>query len=87
VQREIGEEIRSSAFAVSETLNQVSNVAGSLVGVFVSILNNGRVGLAIPAAGLTAALVLLGTRRRRVLAQRGDEAPAPSARRTRRDRR
>jgi MFS family permease len=88
VQREIGEEIRSSAFAVSETLNQVSNVAGSLVGVFVSILNNGRVGLAIPAAGLTAALVLLITRRRRrVLAQRGDEAPTPSARRTRRDRR
>jgi MFS family permease len=89
VQREIGEEIRSSAFAVSETLNQVSNVAGSLVGVFVSILNNGQVGLAIPAAGLTAALVLLITRRRRrVLAQREAEGPPPpSARRTRRDRR
>jgi MFS family permease len=88
VQREIGEEIRSSAFAVSETLNQVSNVAGSLVGVFVSILNNGQVGLAIPAAGLTAALVLMVTRRRRrVLAQRGDEEPPPSPRRTRRDRR
>jgi MFS family permease len=89
VQREIGEEIRSSAFAVSETLNQVSNVAGSLVGVFVSILNNGQVGLAIPAAGLTAALVLLITRRRRrVLAQREyEEPPPPRARRTRRDRR
>jgi MFS family permease len=87
VQREIGEEIRSSAFAVSETLNQVSNVAGSLVGVFVSILNNGQVGLAIPAAGLTAALVLLITRRRRVLTQRAEEEPAPTARRTRRDRR
>jgi Major Facilitator Superfamily len=85
VQREIGEEIRSSAFAVSETLNQVSNVAGSLVGVLVSMLNNGQVGLAIPAACLTAALVtLVSRRRRRVLAQRTNEPPPPP--RTRRDR-
>ena len=49
VQREISDEIRSSTFAVSETLNQVSNVAGSLVGVLVSILNNGQAGLAIAA--------------------------------------
>src|SRR5207302_10788987 len=53
VQREIGEEIRSSAFAVSETLNQVANVAGSLAGVLVSILDNGEAGLAIAAAFLT----------------------------------
>jgi hypothetical protein len=86
VQREIGEEIRSSAFAVSETLNQVANVAGSLVGVLVSMLNNGRVGLAIPAAGLTVALVTLVTkRRRRVLAQRTSE-PLPPRRRTSRNR-
>jgi MFS family permease len=79
VQREIGEEIRSSAFAVSETLNQVSNVAGSLVGVLVSMLDNGQVGLAIPAGCLTAALVALVTRRRRrVLAQRTEEQPAPA---------
>jgi predicted MFS family arabinose efflux permease len=85
VQREIGEEIRSSAFAVSETLNQVSNVAGSLVGVLVSMLNNGQVGLAIPAACLTAALItLVSRRRRRVLAQRMNEPPPPP--RTRRDR-
>jgi MFS family permease len=71
VQREIGEGIRSSAFAVSETLNQVANVAGALAGVLVSILDNGQAGLAIAAAGLTAALVLLiGQRRRRILAQR-----------------
>ncbi|MGH3256969.1 MAG: MFS transporter [Streptosporangiaceae bacterium] len=71
VQREIGEEIRSSAFAVSETLNQVSNVAGSLVGVLVSMLNNGQVALAIPAAGLTVALVtMVARRRRRILVQR-----------------
>ena len=85
VQREIGEEIRSSAFAVSETLNQVANVAGSLVGVLVSMLDNGQVGLAIAAGGLTAALVtLVGRRRRRVLAQRTSEPLPP--RRTRRGR-
>jgi hypothetical protein len=65
VQREIGEEIRSSAFAVSETLNQVSNVAGALAGVLVSMLNNGTAGLVIPAVFLTGMLVLLITRRRR----------------------
>jgi hypothetical protein len=85
VQREIGEEIRSSAFAVSETLNQVSNVAGSLVGVLVSMLNNGQVGLAIPAGFLTVALVTLVTRRRRrVLAQRTEEQPKPTRTRPRR---
>ncbi len=83
VQREIGEEIRSSAFAVSETLNQVANVAGSLVGVLVSMLDNGQVGLAIAAGGLTAALVtLVSRRRRRVLAQRMSEPlpPRPTSR-------
>jgi hypothetical protein len=77
VQREIGEEIRSSAFAVSETLNQVANVAGSLAGVLVSMLGNGQVGLAIAAAWLTAALVtLVAQRRRRILSQRTSEVPA-----------
>jgi len=64
VQREIGDEIRSSTFGVSETLNQVANVAGGLAGVLVSMLNNGQAGLAIAAAGLTVALVLLIARRR-----------------------
>jgi MFS family permease len=64
VQREIGDEIRSSTFAVSETINQVANVAGGLVGVLVSMLDNGQVGLGIAAAGLTIALVLLIARRR-----------------------
>jgi hypothetical protein len=67
VQREIGDEIRSSTFAVSETINQVANVAGGLAGVLVSMLDNGQAGLAIAAAGLTVALVLLiGRRRQRV---------------------
>jgi MFS family permease len=78
VQREIGDEIRSSTFAVSETLNQVANVAGGLLGVLVSMLNNGPVGLAIAAALLTAALVLMVVRRRRrVLAQRLEPEPGP----------
>jgi MFS family permease len=64
VQREIGDEIRSSTFAVSETLNQVANVAGGLAGVLVSMLNNGQAGLAIAAAWLVAALVVLLARRR-----------------------
>jgi hypothetical protein len=68
VQREIGEEIRSSTFSVSETLNQVANVAGGLAGVLVSILNNGEAGLAIAAAFLAVAFfVLISRRRRRVL--------------------
>ena len=65
VGREIGDEIRSSTFAVSETLNQVANVAGGLAGVLVSMLNNGQAGLGIAAGGLLVALVLLGLRRRR----------------------
>jgi MFS family permease len=79
VQREIGEKIRSSAFAVSETLNQVANVAGSVAGVLVSMLNNGEVGLAIAAAFLTASLVILvSRRRRRILAARAEEyVPRP----------
>jgi hypothetical protein len=84
VQREIGDEIRSSTFAVSETLNQVANVAGGLLGVLVSMLNNGRVGLAIAAALLAAALVLMVVRRRRrVLAQRLEPEPAPARARPR----
>jgi len=69
VGREIGDEIRSSTFAVSETLNQVANVAGGLAGVLVSMLNNGEAGLGIAAGGLTVAVVVLvGRRRKRVRA-------------------
>jgi hypothetical protein len=64
VGREIGDEIRSSTFAVSETLNQVANVAGGLAGVLVSMLNNGQAGLGIAAGGLFVAVVLLVARRR-----------------------
>ena len=64
VGREIGDEIRSSTFAVSETLNQVANVAGGLAGVLVSMLDNGNAGLAIAAGGLVVAAVLIWRRRR-----------------------
>jgi len=74
VGREIGDEIRSSTFSVSETLNQVANVAGGLAGVVVSILDNGQAGLAIAAGGLAVALVLLVVRRR----QKARMAPAAS---------
>jgi hypothetical protein len=65
VQREIGEEIRSSTFAVSETLHQLAWVAGGLFGVVLSVTRNGTVGLSVAAAGLGAALVALIVNRRR----------------------
>jgi MFS family permease len=83
VGREIGDEIRSSTFAVSETLNQVANVAGGLAGVLVSMLDNGQAALAIAAGGLAVALVLLVAQRRqrvRVAAQRMPPAEATSTR-------
>jgi len=64
VQREISEDVRSSAFAVSETLHQLSWVVGGLAGLLVSMLNNGQAGLGITAACLAVALVYLIVRRR-----------------------
>ena len=78
VGREIGDEIRSSTFSVSETLNQVANVAGGLAGVVVSILDNGQVGLAIAAGGLVVALVLLVVRRRQRVRVPGPSFPPPA---------
>jgi hypothetical protein len=78
VQREIGDEIRSSTFAVSETLNQVANVAGGLAGVLVSMLDNGQAGLAIAAAGLVVALFLLLARRRQRIRVAARAMPQPA---------
>ena len=64
VQREISEDVRSSAFAVSETLHQLSWVIGGLAGLLVSMLNNGQAGLGITAAFLAVALVYLVIQRR-----------------------
>jgi MFS family permease len=65
VQREIPEDVRTSTFAVSETVHQVSWVAGGLAGVLISMTGSGATGLWIAAAGLAAALVLLILSRRR----------------------
>ena len=71
VQQETGEEIRSSTFAVSETLNQLSWVVGGLVGVALSLTSSGVAGLSVAAAGLAIALALLvAGRRRRILESR-----------------
>jgi MFS family permease len=76
VQREIGEEIRSSTFAVSETLNQLSWVLGGLAGLAMSFTASGVAGLTVAATGLAAASVLLlAARRRRVLAARQRSTP------------
>jgi Major Facilitator Superfamily len=75
LQREIGEEVRSSTFAVSETLHQLSWVAGGLAGLLMSLTNSGVAGLTFAAAGLGLSLVaLVLARRRRIL--RGRRAPA-----------
>jgi hypothetical protein len=71
VQQEVGEEIRTSAFAVSETLNQLSWVAGGLAGVLLSLTNSGVAGLTVAAVGLGVSFVLLVLhRRRRILSAR-----------------
>ena len=71
VQHEIGEEIRSSAFAASETLHQLSWVAGGLLGLALSLTNSGVIGLSVAAVALAVSLVLLlAQRRRRLLAAR-----------------
>jgi hypothetical protein len=80
LQREIGEEVRSSTFAVSETLHQLSWVAGGLAGLLMSLTNSGVAGLTFAAAALGLALAaLLVAKRRRVLRARGAPAEASSA--------
>src|SRR5215467_13229180 len=77
VQQEIGEEIRSSAFAASESLHQLSWVAGGLAGVALSLTSSGVAGMTVAATGLAVSfLLLLAQRRRRILAARH---PRPQA--------
>jgi MFS family permease len=77
VQHEIGEEIRSSAFAASETLHQLAWVAGGLAGLLMSLSSSGTTGLIVAAVGLAVSLTLLLLhRRRRILARRRVPADA-----------
>ena len=79
VQREIGEEIRSSTFAASETLHQLSWVAGGLAGLLMSLTNSGVAGLSVASSALALALaVLLLRRRRRILGNRQLAQPQAS---------
>ncbi len=66
IQHEIGEHIRSSTFAVSETLNQLSWVLGGLAGLALSLTSSGIAGMSVAAAGLAIAFVLLLAGRRRM---------------------
>jgi hypothetical protein len=71
VQHEVSAEVRSSTFAISETLHQLSWVLGGLLGLLLSLTNSGVTGLAVAAAGLTLSFVLLiAARRSRVLRSR-----------------
>jgi MFS family permease len=79
VQQEIGEEIRTSAFAASETLNQLSWVAGGLAGVLLSLTNSGVAGLTVAASGLGISFILLMLRRRRRILAARKRATRPPA--------
>jgi MFS family permease len=56
VQRDVPEAVRTSAFARSETLLQLSWVVGGALGIALPL--NGRLGLGIAAAGLVGMLVI-----------------------------
>ncbi|WP_308250425.1 hypothetical protein [Sphaerisporangium fuscum] len=81
VQREIGEEVRSSTFGVVEALLQIAWVGGGLAGLLLSLLPGhlaGPAGLGVVSAALVAALAWLLLRRRRRLRSLRSR-PLPSA--------
>jgi MFS family permease len=79
VQREISADVRSSTFAASETLHQLSWVIGGLLGLLMSISGSGVAGLAVAAGGLALSLCsLVVARRRRNLGARPRPVPRTS---------
>jgi MFS family permease len=72
VQRDVPEAVRTSAFARSETLLQLSWVVGGGVGIVLPL--NGRLGLGLAAVGLVVMLVLTT---RAVRALRAGRPPRP----------
>jgi MFS family permease len=79
IQRDVGETVRTSAFARSETVLQLSWVLGGAIGI--SLPLRGDIGLGVAATGLAVALVfvLRGLRsvltRRRQRGRTGPQAP------------
>ena len=79
VQREVSPDVRSSTFAASETLHQLSWVIGGLLGLLMSITGSGVAGLSFAAGGLALSLAsLVVARRRRNLAARQHPVPRTS---------
>jgi MFS family permease len=79
VQHEISPSVRSSTFAASETLHQLSWVIGGLLGLLMSITGSGVAGLAVAASGLALSLgSLLLARRNRVMRARRQALPRTS---------
>jgi MFS family permease len=79
VQREISADVRSSTFAASETLHQLSWVLGGLIGLLMSITGSGVAGLSVAAGGLALSLgSLVLARRRRNLRTRHRAVPRMS---------
>ncbi|MER7364576.1 MFS transporter [Nonomuraea wenchangensis] len=75
VQREIGEEVRSSTFGVVEAVLQLAWVFGGLVGLVLSLTRGASAGLVGLAAGLAAALGwVVFARVRRVRAAKAEAA-------------
>jgi MFS family permease len=64
VQQEVAEDVRSSAFAVSESLHQLVWVLGGLAGLGMSIIADGKVALTVVAGALGLSLVALLSRSR-----------------------
>ncbi|GGL45683.1 MFS transporter [Planomonospora parontospora] len=79
VQREIGEEIRSSTFGVVEAFLQISWVVGGLIGLLLSLFAAGPGGLAAMSAVLAGSLGWLVVRRRARIRVRDARARAARA--------
>lgn len=75
IQRDIPEEVRTSAFARSETALQLAWVVGGGVGIVLPL--NGTLGMGIAAGVLIMALVLTG---RRLTTRRSRPARSPGFR-------
>ncbi len=79
VQREVSADVRSSTFAATETLHQLSWVIGGLLGLLMSITGSGVAGLSFAAGGLALSLAsLVVARRRRNLGARQHPVPRTS---------